>query len=167
MTSEPHGPLGAPPEGGTGPEDILGVGLLVAILIVMATGVFYRYVLNDSLAWPEEAARYGLAYITFIGVMTGIRRRSHIRVDILERMLPPLPRAVLERAIDVACLLFFVYMAIKAYELCTVLHRSRSAAMGVPMSWAYGALVLGFVGGALRMGWMLGRDLLAALRGGR
>lgn len=148
------------------PEDALGLMLLVAVLVIMSLGVFYRYVLNDSLSWPEEAARYGLGYIVFIGLITGVRRGTHIRIDLLDAHLPPALRRALALLLDAVCLVFFVYMAWLAFELCQILHRSRSAAMGMPLSYAYGALVVGFAGAALRLGWQMVANARRTLRGG-
>ena len=39
-------------------EDVLGVAALLAAFAVMSVQIFLRYVLNDSLIWSEEAARY-------------------------------------------------------------------------------------------------------------
>lgn len=38
---------------------------LAAITLVILLQVFYRYVLNSPLSWPEEAARYVMVWMTF------------------------------------------------------------------------------------------------------
>ena len=43
---------------------------------------FTRYVLNDSLAWTEEIARYGLMWVVFIGAAMVTRRNTHIAVEL-------------------------------------------------------------------------------------
>ena len=59
---------------------------------------FTRYILNDSLAWTEEIARYGLMWVTFIGAAMVTRRNSHIAVVLLTELLPPGPARAAARA---------------------------------------------------------------------
>jgi TRAP-type C4-dicarboxylate transport system permease small subunit len=71
-----------------GIEDWLGLGLLWVLGILVFTQFFSRYVLNDSVAWTEEVARYLLIILTFIGSAGAVRRGTHIRVEALEMALP-------------------------------------------------------------------------------
>ena len=54
---------------------------------------FTRYVLNNSLAWTEEIARYLLIALTFIGAAMAVRKGTHIAVEFLYVYLPR-PRRV-------------------------------------------------------------------------
>ncbi len=49
---------------------------------------FTRYVLNDSLGWTEEIARYLLILVGFVGSATCVRKNGHIYLEFLYRMLP-------------------------------------------------------------------------------
>ena len=40
--------------------------LVAAITIVVCAGVYWRYVLNDSLAWTEETAKFLMVWMVFI-----------------------------------------------------------------------------------------------------
>lgn len=143
---------GAAPAGdGLAFEDALATLVLVCILGVMAAGVFFRYVLNASLSWSEELARYGLVYVTFLGCATGFRRRSHIRIDLLDRVLPPRIARMQAILLDILAAVFLAYMAWLAWQLMGILHTQRSAAMRLPMSWVYLALLIGFSLALLRL----------------
>lgn len=49
---------------------------------------FTRYVLNDSLSWTEEAARYLLIVLTFVGAIKCQLLDSHIRLEFIDQLLP-------------------------------------------------------------------------------
>lgn len=136
-------------------EGIIGIALVIAILVVMGLGVFFRYVLNDSLPWSEELARYGLVYVTFLGCATAVRRRSHIRVNLLEEMLPPAWARRLRVLQDLLTLGFMAYLTVKAFEILDILGHARSAAMQLPISYVYAAIVIGFGLASLRLGYNL------------
>jgi len=62
-------------------------GILVAVItIVVAAGVFWRYVLNDSLSWTEEVARYLLIWLAAVGSIVAMHRRQHVAIDIIPDM---------------------------------------------------------------------------------
>jgi tripartite ATP-independent transporter DctM subunit len=62
--------------------------LLVFTAGVALVQVFFRYGLNSSLPWPEELARWCFVWLIFVGVSLGVRRDTHIRIDLLARSLP-------------------------------------------------------------------------------
>jgi TRAP-type transport system small permease protein len=68
------------------------VGLMVAIILLQ---VFFRYVLNDALAWPEEAARFLMLWMTGLMAPTAFRRGGFVSIEMLVRFLPRGPAAML------------------------------------------------------------------------
>ena len=70
------------------PEDWLAFAVFWALAAIVFLQFFTRYVLNDSVAWTEEIARYGLIWVTFIGAVMVTRRNSHIAVALLPNLLP-------------------------------------------------------------------------------
>src|SRR5205823_11646107 len=60
------------------PEDWLAFLVFWSLAFIVFLQFFTRYVLNDSLAWTEEIARYGLMWLTFIGGAVVTRKNSHI-----------------------------------------------------------------------------------------
>src|SRR5262245_66352509 len=70
-------------------EDWLAFSLFWALAGIVFLQFFTRYVLNDSLAWTEEIARYGLMALTFLGGAVVTRRNNQIAVALLPNLLPP------------------------------------------------------------------------------
>ncbi|QBY00192.1 TRAP transporter small permease [Rhodophyticola sp. CCM32] len=60
---------------------LLVFGTLFAVVFLQ---FFTRYVLNDSLSWTEEAARYLLILLAFVGVVKCQVLDSHIRLEFID-----------------------------------------------------------------------------------
>ncbi len=74
-------------------SDIRPSDSVVLVLFWVLAGVvflqfFSRYVLNDSIGWTEEIARYLLIGVTFAGAALAVRKNSHITVEFFYRYLP-------------------------------------------------------------------------------
>src|SRR4026208_862911 len=65
------------------PEDWIAIVLFWSLAFIVFLQFFTRYVLNDSQAWTEEIARYGLMWVVFIGGAMVRRRNTHIAVELL------------------------------------------------------------------------------------
>ena len=67
-----------------------GVVLLVAaITVIVALGVFFRFVLNNSLPWTEEVAKFVMVWLAFIGAPVVLEEGGHIAIDFIPSRLPP------------------------------------------------------------------------------
>ena len=83
---------------------------------------FTRYVLNDSVAWTEEIARYGLIWITFLGGIMVTRRNNHIAVVLAPNPLPAPAARFLLAVVDVLTLAF---LALLSYFSVLIFERIR------------------------------------------
>ena len=96
----PVAPLAAPPriKRVTGALDlgleIVTVSLLVATVVIALIQVFWRYVLDNSLSWPEELARWAFVWLVFLGSAMLTHRQGHIVIDLLPRSLGPRGRTI-------------------------------------------------------------------------
>ncbi|MBM3628694.1 MAG: TRAP transporter small permease subunit, partial [Alphaproteobacteria bacterium] len=70
------------------PEDWAAFAFFWALAFVVFLQFFSRYVLNDSVAWTEEIARYLLICVCFVGGGMAVRKTSHIHVEFLYVYLP-------------------------------------------------------------------------------
>lgn len=99
-------------------EDLTGFqwddGLVLIVFWALAFVVFLqfftRYVLNDSLGWTEEIARFLLVTVTFLGVVMAVRRESQIAVELAFRWLSRPMRKALQYFIDLVSIGFYGVM---------------------------------------------------------
>ena len=143
------------------PEDWIAFGLFWALAFIVFLQFFTRYVLNNSLAWTEEIARYGLMWLAFIGGAVVTRRRSHIAVELLENVLP-LGRLQtgLRIFIEIVKLGFLGLLAYFSVTIIERMHNQRMTVFDLPMSIVYAGIGFGcFL--------MFGRQLLNVWRGAR
>jgi TRAP-type C4-dicarboxylate transport system permease small subunit len=92
-------------------DDSLVFVIFWVLAFVVFLQFFTRYVLNDSLGWTEEIARFLLIGVTFTGSVMAVRKSSHIAVEFLYRWVPRGMRRVAQGALDVIAIAFFGVMA--------------------------------------------------------
>jgi TRAP-type transport system small permease protein len=59
----------------------LSVLLFASYCTIILLQVFYRYVLNDSLVWSEEAVRFQQFWLIMLATGLCAQRRAHIRLE--------------------------------------------------------------------------------------
>jgi len=153
-------------------EDWLAFAVFWALAGIVFLQFFTRYVLNDSLAWTEEIARYGLMALTFLGGAVVTRRNNHIAVALLPNLLPKGYGRALLAAVDLATLGFLGLLAYFSVLILERMQYQRMTVIDLPMSFVYGAVAVGcflmFGRQALKVwrnardGWRSAHSLLAA-----
>src|SRR3954454_21584469 len=68
--------------------------LTLQMALMVLLGVYTRYVLNDSLAWIEELARFSMVWLSWVGGGLAFRSGAHIAVKFTPDALQPNLRAV-------------------------------------------------------------------------
>lgn len=68
----------------------ISVVLMALMVVVILVQVFMRYILNDALPWPDEAARFMMLWLTGLVAPTAFRRGGFVAIDMLVLALPRL-----------------------------------------------------------------------------
>lgn len=113
------------------------------LALVVFVQFFTRYVLNDSIGWTEEIARYLLVAVTFAGSAVAVRRNTHISVEFFYRYLPPAGARGLSRFVDLLRIGLLAVMT----GLCIQLAgntRQLMTSIDVPKAWLYGFIAACF-----------------------
>lgn len=119
--------------------------LIVVIVASISAQVFWRYVLNNSLIWPEEVSRYAFLWASCLGMSVGVRRGDLIAIDVLWAGRPKRVRlivSIVTRLLVAPLLFVFVW---EGGILMDVVAGQRTASTQMPVSWVYLALPISSV----------------------
>ena len=128
----------------------LPVLIIFSILFfIVALQFFTRYVLNDSLGWTEEIARYFLIFLGFLGSITCVRKGSHIYLEFFYRYLSPGLGKPLAVAVEGLVGVFFGYLAFLGIELAQRTHAQRMVSIDLPKGIIYYTVVISCIAMAI------------------
>lgn len=71
---------------------LAALGLMVVVVLLQ---VWFRYVLNDALPWPDEAARFLMLWMTGLAAPWGLRHYGFVAIEMLSAALSGAAAAVL------------------------------------------------------------------------
>lgn len=116
------------------------VGILAVVLIA---AVFFRYALNDAIAWSEEGSKYLMVWLTFLGAPIALRHAAHINIDLLVKLFPPRGRQAFYLAINLVILTTMGILLWKGWEFAELGARQVASSFDVSMVWMYVAVPIG------------------------
>ncbi|ESR23786.1 TRAP transporter small permease [Lutibaculum baratangense] len=120
-----------------------------AVITVLA--VFYRYVMNAALPWPEEVAGYLLVWLTFSGGYLAFRQRAHISFSLLVEKMPERAQRVVGLFNDLILAALLVFMTVYSYRMLSLLGGERLMASGLPQGIFMVSLLIFSVGGLIHL----------------
>lgn len=123
-------------------EEYLLVFLSAFTVAVIFLQVVMRYVMQDSLVWSEEIARYAFIWMIYIGVSYAIKKDKHIKADALTLLFKEKGKIILGMVGNVLFLVFAVVLSFYGFEIVTRISR-MSPALELPLAWVYAAPVVG------------------------
>lgn len=114
---------------------IVAVALMVFAILIQ---VFCRYVLNNALPWPDEAARFCMLWMTGLMAPTAFRRGGFVAIDMIHLILPRLLSSLLNIGLLLLSLLVLM-MAVQIGwgEVTGFGGRFATAALYVPLSFGF------------------------------
>jgi TRAP-type transport system small permease protein len=134
----------------------IGALCLGLMVIAILAQVFFRYVLNNALPWPEEASRFLMLWSTGLMAPTAFRRGGFVAIDMIVRMLPRgVATIVSVFLMAVTILVLWISLGIGWSEVTGIGGRFEtdslwvpasldfSVWMKVPKSWMMAALLVG------------------------
>jgi len=93
---------------------------MVAITIMIPVGVFFRYVLNSALSWPEPASTIMMVAFSFLGGAAVYRAKVHVAVEALLNAVAPDVRRAMVWGVDLCMAAVALFMLVYGIHLCIV-----------------------------------------------
>jgi len=133
-------------------ETFCGI-LIIILFLAVILQVINRFIIQASIPWTEELARYCFIWLSFVGIATGVKRGKHMAVDLLKEKCNPRKRQALEFAADL--ILFIVFLIVIGYGVDTTRQMmemgGKSAALGIKKAYIYMACPVGLTLACIRM----------------
>jgi TRAP-type C4-dicarboxylate transport system permease small subunit len=109
---------------------LFGLGLSMSIIV--AVQVFCRYVLNHSLFWSEELARYLLVWLTFLGASVAYYRNVHPGIDVIYARMPNSVQKITAITVHLVSMTLFGIMIVFGTKFSYFVRLQISPALNLP-----------------------------------
>ena len=118
-------------------EEAIAVSLFVGIIFFGACQVLFRFVINLSLDWTEELTRFSFIFLVYISASLCISRNRHVRVEIIDMLLPRSMLVWVHRAVLVIWSIFSFIIAHSGWEIAAEALdvEQTSPVLELPMGW--------------------------------
>lgn len=117
--------------------DIITFVGIFSSLIILFVQVVARYFFRYGIIWTDDYARFFMVWFVMLCTASLVRDKSHIRLTLMESILPKQFKPV----IDVICQLAFITMAViillYSGAALSVAAKSVSSNMPIPMNYVY------------------------------
>jgi len=143
-------------------SDAIGVALFLVMFGGFLVQIFTRYVLNDPVAWSEEASVVAFIWTTFWAAAFVTPMREHITLDVVYVTVPERARRVMAilttAALPVVLLRAFPGML----DYVLFMFKKRTPVIGMPFGIVFAPSLVFAAAYAtrslIRLGGLLGRD---------
>lgn len=120
------------------------LGLIMAVMVItILLQVFFRYVLNSALPWPEELTTYLMSWMTFIGAGIALKSWQHIGITLFVNMFSEYLQKIISILVKLAVLYFAIFLTYTGVVLVLKSTNVISEAMRISMVWPRLSLAVG------------------------
>jgi C4-dicarboxylate transporter, DctQ subunit len=117
-------------------------GTLIFVQIVA------RYIFDAQIKFTQEYAGYCVCYIVFMGICYNLRIKGHVRIDIVEKLLPERPRKWLGVIQALMMVIFSILFLIHGVKFAAEAYKSGTVSitqLATPLFYPYLVVPIGFL----------------------
>ncbi len=123
--------------------DIVALVAFCVMLILVTAQIVFRYCLQVSVPWTEEAARWFYAWQIFLGSAVAMRQKLHLRVTILIDHLPQAVQSILDLLTAAAGLLFLAGIIWGSLIMIRTVYPVQAGSFPISTSYLYLSIPVG------------------------
>jgi len=139
--------------------------ILLAIMVSNVTlGVFFRYVLNNSLSWTEEVARYLMIWFAYIGMALAFRDESHVNVNAIVDLFPLSIRHIIKTISYTIVLIFLIALFSQSLKVFRIVKIQTSPSVQIPMIYPYLSITFGAILMAIEVVYVIFKNISAVIK---
>ncbi len=120
------------------------IAMLSSMALIVGANVALRYTTNHSLPWADEAARYLMIWMTFLGAGLALRQGGHVAITNLHDVLSTRKQRILRTAIVLVLLIFFAFMVYVGLQYMDRARFQKTPALRLSFLYVYAAMPVGF-----------------------
>lgn len=117
----------------------------VCMLVLVSAQVFFRYVLQVSVPWTEEAARWFYAWQVFLGSALAMRARIHLQITVLLDRFSGRPRTFLDLLSALAGLGFLAGIIWGSLLMIRAVYPVQAGSFPISTSYLYLSIPVGLI----------------------
>ena len=130
---------------------VQGAGAAAGLLLLCtvasdALAIVFRYGIDSPLIWTEEAQRYFMVWVAFLGSASCVASGDHMAIDLFSAILPRWAQRLRRVGLLALTAAYCALLAWQGYPLAIENGDQLAPATGIPMTYPYLAVA---VGGAL------------------
>jgi TRAP-type transport system small permease protein len=111
------------------------ITLAAIMVLTVLVGVFFRYVLRNSLGWTEELARYLMIWMALLSVSIGIKDKEHVGLQLLIRSIPIKYAKAVNLIVNGVVLFFLIVLSYRGLTVAFRGSSQLSLGLGMSMLW--------------------------------
>ena len=91
------------------------ISCVLSIALIVSASIFFRYVLNDSITWSEEIAKYLMVWMVFVGAPVAMVESRHIAIEMFPNLFRPRIRALIFLIINLLIVLTMAFWTYRGF----------------------------------------------------
>jgi TRAP-type C4-dicarboxylate transport system permease small subunit len=125
--------------------EVTALFAFVVMLVLVTAQVVFRYLLQVSVPWTEEAARWFYAWQIFLGSSLAMRERLHLQITVLLDRFTGRPRACLDFFAALTGLGFLVGIVWGSLLMIRAVYPVQAGSFPISTSYLYLSIPVGLL----------------------